>query len=107
MGAVKKLSVALTQELGREIEAAVASGDYSTASEVVRDALRTWRRERADRMATALLDAADGKRWKRPQTSPDGDLLVRALEPIEGNFDAEEIGRRGRARLAARRRPAG
>lgn len=46
MAGVKKLSIALTEELARDIEAAVASGDYSTASEVVRDALRYWKRER-------------------------------------------------------------
>ena len=95
MGAVKKLSIALTQELGREIEAAVASGDYSTASEVVRDALRTWRRERTDRDAVVRRLR---ELW---------DEGVASGEPVDGNFDAEEIGRRGRARLAASRRSAG
>ena len=51
MGAAQKISIALTEELARDVEAAVASGDYSTASEVVRDALRAWKRERADRGA--------------------------------------------------------
>ena len=88
MGAVKKLSIALTQELGREIDAAVASGDYSTASEVVRDALRTWRRERTDR------DAA----IRRLRTLWEEGLA--SGEPVEGNFDAGDIGPRGRARLA-------
>jgi antitoxin ParD1/3/4 len=95
MGAVKKLSIALTQELGLEIEAAVASGDYSTASEVVRDALRTWRRERTDRDAAVRRLR---ELWEEGLASG---------EPAEGNFDAEEIGRRGRARLAARQRSAG
>jgi antitoxin ParD1/3/4 len=95
MGAVKKLSIALTQELGLEIEAAVASGDYSTASEVVRDALRTWRRERTDRDAAV----------RRLRELWDEGLA--SGEPVEGNFDAEEIGRRGRARLAAGQQTAG
>lgn len=90
MGAVQKLSVALTEELARDIEAAVASGDYSTASEVVRDALRTWKRERADR------DAAIRRLrelWEEGLASG---------EPVEGGFDADDIIRRGRARLAAK-----
>ena len=51
MGAVQKLSIALTEELARDIAAAVASGDYSTASEVVRDAMRLWKQQRAEREA--------------------------------------------------------
>ena len=51
MGAVHKISIALTEELARDIDAAVASGDYSTASEVVRDALRAWKEQRAEREA--------------------------------------------------------
>ena len=91
MGAVQKMSIALTEELAREIEAAVESGDYSTASEVVRDALRAWKRERADR------DAA----IRRLKELWDEGLA--SGEPVEGGFDAEYIIRRGRARLAARR----
>lgn len=51
MGAVQKISIALTDELAGDIDAAVASGDYATTSEVVRDALRHWKRARATREA--------------------------------------------------------
>lgn len=95
MGAAHKLSIALTEELARDVEAAVASGDYSTASEVVRDALRTWKRDRADR------DAAI-RRLK--ELWEEG---VASGEPVEGGFDADDIIRRGRERLAAERRKAG
>ena len=94
MGAAQKLSIAVTEELARDIEAAVASGDYSTASEVVRDALRAWKRERSDRSAAI-------RRLK--------ELFEEGLasgEPVEGGFDADDIIRRGRERLAARRRSA-
>jgi antitoxin ParD1/3/4 len=76
MGAAQKLSIALTEELARDVESAVASGDYSTASEVVRDALRAWKRERAGR------DAAIRRLqelWNEGVTSG---------EPVEGGFDA-------------------
>ncbi len=40
------MNVSLTAELAAYVEGEVASGEYSTASEVVRDALRLLRRER-------------------------------------------------------------
>ena len=40
------MNVSLTNELAAFVEGEVASGEYSTASEVVRDALRLLRRER-------------------------------------------------------------
>jgi antitoxin ParD1/3/4 len=40
------MNVSLPRELAAFVENEVASGDYSTASEVVRDALRLLRRER-------------------------------------------------------------
>lgn len=51
MGAVHKISIALTGELADDIAAAVATGDYATTSEVVRDALRHWKQARASRDA--------------------------------------------------------
>lgn len=92
MGAVQKLSIALTQELARDVEAAVASGDYSTASEVIRDALRRWKREREDRAA-----AVERLRelWREGLASG---------PPVEGGFDVQDIIQRGRERLDAKRR---
>jgi antitoxin ParD1/3/4 len=95
MGTAQKLSIALTEELAREVEAAVASGDYSTASEVIRDALRAWKRERGDRAAAVRRLKA---LW---------DEGVASGEPVEGGFDADDIIRRGHERLAAGRRKAG
>jgi len=47
MATVEKLSIALTQELAEEVKLAVKRGEYASASEVIRDALRDWRRKRA------------------------------------------------------------
>lgn len=96
MGAAQKLSIALTEELARDVEAAVASGDYSTASEVVRDALRAWKRERGDR------DAA----IRRLKALWDEGVASGEPEPMPDDW-AEEIIRRGHERLAAERRKAG
>jgi antitoxin ParD1/3/4 len=96
MGAAQKLSIALTEELARDIEAAVASGDYSTASEVVRDALRAWKRERSDR-ETAI---------RRLKQLWDEGVASGEPQPMPDDW-AEEVIRRGRERLAAERRKAG
>lgn len=49
MAGVKKISVALTPELAQTIRRAVKTGEYGSASEVVREALRTWKTQRAVR----------------------------------------------------------
>jgi antitoxin ParD1/3/4 len=41
-----KLSISVTGEHAQLIEQAVASGDYASSSEVIRDALRDWRLKR-------------------------------------------------------------
>jgi antitoxin ParD1/3/4 len=43
---VEKLSIALPAEMAALLREAVESGEYASASEVVRDALRTWKRKR-------------------------------------------------------------
>jgi antitoxin ParD1/3/4 len=42
MSKVQKISVALTPELNKLVQEAVNTGQYATASEVVREALRGW-----------------------------------------------------------------
>lgn len=44
MGA--KISISLTDEHARLVSEAVASGDYASSSEVIREALRDWRGKR-------------------------------------------------------------
>jgi antitoxin ParD1/3/4 len=39
---VEKMSVALTPEMAAAVRHAVASGEYASASEVIREALRLW-----------------------------------------------------------------
>jgi len=84
---VEKLSIALTPEFAADIRQAIATGEYASTSEVVRDALRAWKQIRQGREA-----AIEGLRrlWQEGVESGAG-------EPL----DAEDIKRRGRARLAA------
>jgi antitoxin ParD1/3/4 len=46
MSNVAKISVALTTEMNELVQAAVASGEYATGSEVIREALREWKLRR-------------------------------------------------------------
>ncbi|QZO00926.1 ribbon-helix-helix domain-containing protein [Chenggangzhangella methanolivorans] len=48
MANVEKL-VALTPEMAAMLREAVASGEYASASEVMREALRDWKAQRAER----------------------------------------------------------
>ena len=47
MANVEKLSIALTPDMATMVHQAVESGDYASASEVIRDALRDWKLKRA------------------------------------------------------------
>ena len=46
MSTVEKRSVSLSSELAAAVDDAVASGEYGSASEVIRDALRQWKASR-------------------------------------------------------------
>jgi antitoxin ParD1/3/4 len=46
---VEKLSITLTTEMAAALRHAVASGEYASASEVIREALRLWRAHQAAR----------------------------------------------------------
>ncbi|HJQ57017.1 MAG TPA: type II toxin-antitoxin system ParD family antitoxin [Vineibacter sp.] len=71
MAAVRKLSVTLPAELARLVEGKVRSGDYASASDVVREALRHWQWQTDERerrlaaldtaIARGIGDAANGR----------------------------------------------
>lgn len=46
MPTIEKLSIALTTEMATIVREAVEAGEYSSQSEVVRDALRDWTHKR-------------------------------------------------------------
>lgn len=51
MTKVEKHSVALTPELGQAVRDAVATGDYASSSEAIREAIREWTARRELRAA--------------------------------------------------------
>ena len=46
MPTIEKLSIALPAEMASQVRGAVEAGEYSSNSEVVRDALRAWTHNR-------------------------------------------------------------
>lgn len=46
MGRIDKRSITLSAELATAVDDAVATGEYASASEVIRDALRLWKERR-------------------------------------------------------------
>jgi antitoxin ParD1/3/4 len=46
MAQVEKVSIAVTPEMAAMLRRAVASGEYASSSEVVREALRDWKERR-------------------------------------------------------------
>jgi antitoxin ParD1/3/4 len=49
MPGVEKMSITLTPELAEMVNKAVETGDYASTSEVIREALRDWRRKQLTR----------------------------------------------------------
>jgi antitoxin ParD1/3/4 len=86
MAAVEKVSIALSPEMVAMLKGAVASGEYASASEVVREALREWN-------------------LRKPLREAEIERLRKAWqEGVESGpsrpLDFQEIKRRGRERLA-------
>lgn len=85
------MNVSLTPELEQFIRQKVDSGLYNSSSEVVREALRLL--EEQDRL----------KEWKLGELRKAIQEGLDSLERGEGvPFDAEDVIRRGRARLKAK-----
>ena len=60
MTKVEKVSVALTPEMAAMMREAVGTGEYASASEVMREALRDWKHRRTQR-ARAIEEL--GRLW--------------------------------------------
>lgn len=48
MQTAEKISITMTPEMMQIIRASVASGEYASTSEALRDAVRIWQREREE-----------------------------------------------------------
>lgn len=81
------MNVSLSQEFAAFVESQVASGEYGTASEVVRDALRLLRREKAahdEKIAILKREIEIGLAQVRS-----GRVLKRTAAEIAASLDTE------------------
>ncbi|MDN5865529.1 MAG: type II toxin-antitoxin system ParD family antitoxin [Gammaproteobacteria bacterium] len=85
MSDVARVTITLTAEMAQAVKEAVAAGEYASSSEVVREALRDWRRKRA--LQAQELDSLRAD-------------IQAGLDDIEAgrvhDFDAGRIVRKGR-----------
>lgn len=88
MANVEKLSVAVTPQMAAMMREAVEAGEYASASEVVRDALRNWehRRKQRERAVDELRRLVDEGRNSGPSIDSDEvfDELFAELDAMEG-----------------------
>ena len=74
MPTVEKISIALPPEMVSQVREAVEAGEYSSSSEVIREALRAWSRKRSLR-ANSLDDLRkiwqEARADKSPGVDPD------------------------------------
>ena len=87
MGAYERMTVVVPNQMAAKIHAAVEAGEYASASEVVRDAMRLWseRREFRQDELLALREA-----WDRGKASG-----------VAGSLDMEAIITRAQSKKAA------
>ncbi|MCY0093078.1 type II toxin-antitoxin system ParD family antitoxin [Hoeflea ulvae] len=86
MANVEKISVALTPEMAMTMRRAVESGEYASASEVMREAMREWQLRRAEReQALAQL----GNLWDEGIASGDATDGEAAFARIKHSLDTK------------------
>lgn len=86
MPTVEKLSIALPAEMAATIRRAVEAGEYSSNSEVIRDALRDWTHKRSLREH----DLADLRRRWRESVADDSEGVDpgAVFDRLERKYDA-------------------
>ncbi|BBK42699.1 CopG family transcriptional regulator [Allostella vacuolata] len=93
MANVEKVSVALTPEMATMVREVVQTGEYVSASEVMREALREWKLRRAQR-AKAIEEL--GRLW---------DAGINSGPTIDGEEAFAQIRESLEAKIAERRAP--
>lgn len=90
MGEMRKIDVAVSEDLASEIDAAVASGEFATVDAAIAEALNAWSvgRQPYDHENTLRLR----RLWEEG---------IASGPPIEGNFDLADIKRRAAERKSA------
>ena len=93
MSNVEKVSVALTPEMAALMRHVVEAGEYASASEVMREALRDWKQRRLER-ERAIEEI--GRLWDIGVASGPSVDGPEAMERINRKLEAKIIEREGR-----------
>jgi antitoxin ParD1/3/4 len=91
MAEIERMTITLPSDMATLVKGAVEGGDYTSASEVVREALRDWKAKRALQLQELTALQADIDRGL-------ADLAAGRVQ----DFDAARIVERGRGVLAGR-----
>lgn len=83
------LNVSLSKEQLLQINREVDSGQYVSASEVVREALRDWLAKRIEKDVAALEKAHAGA-WERDTTPAELEAIIRAKRRARAKLLAEK-----------------
>ena len=93
MSDIERLTITLPADMAATVKGAVGDGDYASSSEVIREALRDWKRKRALQnqelgalrtdIAAGLKDLAKGhvKDFDRNRIVKRGKKLLRGRSP--------------------------
>jgi antitoxin ParD1/3/4 len=95
MADIERMTITLPSDMAAVVRGAVEGGDYASASEVVREALRDWKLRRALQLQEVAALKADIERG-----------LADLAEGRVRDFDADRIIERGKQLLANRSRSA-
>jgi len=91
MSDIERMTITLPTQMAADVKGAVVGGEYASASEVIREALRDWRAKRALQLHELAALKAD---------------IDKGLEDVAAgrvrDFDAGRIIERGRKLLASR-----
>jgi antitoxin ParD1/3/4 len=90
MPTVEKISIALPPEMAAQLRQAVATGEYASSSEVVRDALRDWthKRQLQQNGIAELRTLWQAARKKNGPYAPAGEVMKRLERKYQAIADA-------------------
>jgi antitoxin ParD1/3/4 len=94
MGKLERITVTMSEEMAARIRAAVESGEYTTTSEIIREALRDWG-EQQDRRQAALGRLREMIIEAEQSPALDGEEVMAELRAYVAGRVAEEKARRG------------
>ena len=97
MKATEKFSISMPLDMAGDLRASVEAGEFSSASEAIRDAIRLWRRQRledAERLSLIRARVHRSVYDPRPPLTPDEvaahlDALAARLQAGKANEAAE------------------